>query len=134
MKKCKECQGFYQGHSCDCGYDETKKRQYSPQEEWIHKRRQELNGWQSQIHRLLDIIESTPSTTIRDYAAMLIAIAQESLQETKKKCGAKLKDITKIPNHLQCKGFDPEGGNCSKIGTLTHLGSESWFCQSHYLH
>jgi hypothetical protein len=132
MKKCKECQGFYQGHSCDCGYGETKKKQYSPQDEWLHKRREEINGWKAQINTMLGIIESSPNEIIRKHAINLLAYAEQSLREAKAKCGDKLKEVLKVPAHLQCKGFDPEHGNCSKIGTLSHLGSELWFCQFHY--
>lgn len=133
MKRFKNCQSMYQGNSCDCGYDEPAKQRYTPQDEWLHKRRQEINGWQSQVNRLLGVIESLQSETARECACSLLAIAEYNLQKAKQDCGQKLNDVLKTHESLKCPGYHPEHGNCTEIGTMSHLGSDSWFCRQHYL-
>lgn len=132
MKKCKNCQAMYQGHSCDCGFQETKKKRYEPKDDWIFKRQQEINSWKMQIIRMNDYLQSANSEFMKRSIMNMISISQQKLREAELHCGQLLRDVLQTPEDLKCQGFDPGHGVCSKIGTSSHFGSDIWFCNKHY--
>jgi hypothetical protein len=123
---------MYQGHSCECGFEEPKKKRYEPKDDYIFKRRQEINGWLTQIQKMNEYLESAPSEIMRRSIVNMISISEKKLHELESQSQSLIREILEVPSDLRCQGYHPEHGNCTKIGTMSHFGSDSYFCRLHY--
>lgn len=132
MKKCKECQKLYQGYSCDCGFEESKKQKITPKDDWIFKQRQELNGLKVQISQMNDFLSTAKTELMRCSISNLLLIFHAKLKKVEQTCGASLLEISKIPDEHRCQAYSPESGNCTKFGGMAHFGADSRFCRFHW--
>jgi hypothetical protein len=136
MKKCPECERPFQGHDCKCGYSEKSndsKTKRSSRDEWILKQRQELNSLQCQYARMKEYEETAIGEETKQACKFLKETAALKLSELKITCQNYWSEICELPSESKCHGFDSGSrSSCTKFGLIAHLGSDSWFCFSHF--
>ena len=98
MKKCQKCHGIYQGNNCECGFTESKKQHFSPRDEWVFKRWQELHSWREQAKRMQDYLQSATSETMQKSIIFLLNTAENQIKIAEERCGISLKEVESYPH------------------------------------